>query len=160
MLRLGGCVQIVILVVTKNSLCFLQLTTSCFINHVPRTKAENDCKIELADFINSLEATRSMQKNSQPSQNASVLPRIAFSHVPELPLGSSMLWTSVKLQEKFDYVVSGHIHHQRYSSRPIWGSSWKKPTLTSITHEITVPTCSYRMGEVYPGAGALVVGQF
>jgi len=66
----------------------------------------------------------------------------------------------VKLQEKFDYVVSGHIHHQSYASYPVWGESWRKPTLTKITHEITVPTCSYRMGEAYPGAGALVVGQF
>ena len=30
----------------------------------------------------------------------------------------------------------------------------------SIVHEITVPTCSYRMGERYMGVGAAVLSKF
>ncbi len=130
-----------------NDICS-QLATSCFINWVTRTQAETECKRELWKFISQYEA----QYPPQRSRNASSLPRIVFSHVPQVP-DSSLLFSSLNLHEKFDFIVSGHIHYESYTSYKS-----RKASAIGLAHEITVPTCSYRMGVAFPGVGAMVVG--
>ena len=70
------------------------------------------------------------------------------------------------LHAGFDYVISGHIHHENYTTHVhrvydegMDGTVEKRARVLKLTHEITVPTCSYRMGEAHPGVGAMVIGE-
>ena len=54
------------------------------------------------------------------------------------------------------YILSGHIHYESYNTHAYWESEKVK----KLTHEITVPTCSYRMGQQHMGAGVAVIGEF
>lgn len=56
------------------------------------------------------------------------------------------------------YILSGHIHHEDYNTHVIWESE-KEDSVRKLTHEITVPTCSYRMGQQYMGVGVAVIGK-
>ena len=54
-----------------------------------------------------------------------------------------------------DYVFSGHIHVATETALPYnMGLD-----LRTVAIEITVPTCSYRMGVAHMGIGMIVVGE-
>lgn len=50
-----------------------------------------------------------------------------------------------------DMVVSGHVHHEAYTRYHLDKGD---------VHEITVPTCSYRMGKRNMGIGTAVISKF
>jgi len=60
--------------------------------------------------------------------------------------------TKILLTLKPDIVLSGHIHHEEYTSH---ASNWGD----ILVNEITVPTCSYRMGEAYSGVGLMTISK-
>ena len=132
-----------------------QLTTVCYINAHPRSQRESECRSELEDFL------RQGITSTRPQ------PDVAFSHVPldELSpvanLKSRLLSSLVGVR----FIFSGHIHHQKYSSHstpaPVKNHDVAGTNLMGrVVHEITVPTCSYRMGEVFMGVGAAVLSEF
>ena len=57
-----------------------------------------------------------------------------------------------------NYILSGHIHHESYRTHIIWEEEKRGRSVKNLAHEITVPTCSYRMGEMSIGAGVAVIG--
>lgn len=102
-----------------------------------------------------------MQQEDHDSDSLGL--RIALSHVP---LQNMLYSKRLVLDIGFDYIISGHIHHENYASHlvrdvPTHGEKIRQMThkVLQVTHEITVPTCSYRMGEAYPGVGAMVIGK-
>ena len=110
------------------------------------TQAEAQCKKELREFVT--ERATSFQGIGSP--------KIVLSHIPmrEARANYHALKGEV-LKVEPDYILSGHTHHQSYISHTVWE---REGAVNRLTHEITVPTCSYRMGEEYMGAGVAVIG--
>lgn len=87
-------------------------------------------------------------------------PRIVLSHIP---LHRTHTNRHHLLREKVlriypNYIFSGHIHHQSYSTHVLWDQNDEGESVKRLSNEITVPTCSYRMGEQYMGVGVAVIG--
>lgn len=87
---------------------------------------------------------------------------MVFSHVP-LQDVSAELRVAVLEQVAPDYIISGHIHHESYSTHRVntagGGGGGGGGVSVRVAQEITVPTCSYRMGESHMGVGAAVIGE-
>jgi hypothetical protein len=141
----------------------MQLTTVCYINSHLRTTSEKKCRHDLDNFL-----THSTASAHHPHD-------IIFSHVPLNYLspasytnGLSTVNIKNKILSSFNgtrFIFSGHIHHSMFSthsSRPMSaGRVWShRLAKDGIVHEITVPTCSYRMGERYMGVGAAILSKF
>lgn len=132
-----------------NSL-FIQLTTVCYINEIPRTQTERDCRKDFELYL---------ERNKEKFQRGKV-PRLVLSHVP---LHSNYNKRFHGLREMVlgaepSFIFSGHIHHQSYSTHIIWDEGKRGSSVRRLAHEITVPTCSYRMGEQYIGVGVAIIG--
>ena len=139
-----------------------QLTTVCYINSHLQTTSEKKCRFDLEHFL-----THQTISTPHPYD-------IIFSHVP-LDYLSPATYTNglstVNIKTKIlsslhgmRFIFSGHIHHSLFSthSRPLsTGHVWShRLAKDSVVHEITVPTCSYRMGERYMGVGAAILSKF
>ena len=141
-----------------NTLTHIQLTTVCFINSSLKTQPESDCRQELTNFLDKFKSARL----SSPSTNT---PNV-LSHVPLDNLQSTTnIKTKILSSLRPNFVFSGHIHHEKYTihSTVPEGRRNSLPNdkkLEGFTHEITVPTCSYCMGQRQMGVGAAVVGEF
>ena len=61
------------------------------------------------------------------------------------------------LKMDLNYIMSGHIHKEYYETHVMWDSNGRD---MKLTHEITVPTCNYRMGEKHMGVGVAIIGEF
>ena len=101
---------------------------------------------------------------SRNDETGRSVPRILLTHVP--------LQCTVGLKQQIlasiapDVVFSGHTHHvasQRHklpvgtgTARPSSGGGGGNGSRESV--EYTVPTCSYRMGEMNMGVGAATIG--
>ena len=123
----------------------------CYINEVPKSQDEKNCRRELELFIAKNKA------NFQNSKTSSVL----ISHVP---LHHNYRDRFHHLKEMVltiepTYIFSGHIHHESYSSHVIWEEGERDKFVKRLAHEITVPTCSYRNGEQYMGAGVAILSK-
>ncbi len=136
---------------TTNSLQsrFFQLCTVCFINEQPRTEIENLCRrdLQLAIEVNKNEFLKSERT------------KVALSHVPfhhVFKYYRNRLIADI-LSLELDYIFSGHIHYEAYSTHVMRDTVTHKKT-KRLTHEITIPTCSYRMGEMHLGVGVAVIG--
>ena len=149
-----------------------QLTTVCYLNDHPSTTSENKCRYDLDEFLHQISSTN----------HQSVQPIAVFSHVPLDHLSSASQRANVKsriLSSLFgtSFIFSGHIHHMKYSRHNVKANAL--PSLLSVHHgldhvqpqaelantrhtayEITVPTCSYRMGERHMGVGAAILSKF
>ena len=88
-------------------------------------------------------------------------PRIVLSHIPlhQTRRNHYHLLREKVLRVQPNYIFSGHIHHQSYSTHVLWDSSAKEKSIKWLSDEITVPTCSYRMGEQHMGVGVAVIGK-
>ena len=132
----------------------------CYINAHPRSSSETQCRHEMEDFI------------EQSLITAQPRPDVVLSHVPldDLSPNIKSKLTSSLVGTRF--VFSGHIHHQKYSSHRTAAhmstsqvKNHEQPNVddansrSRVIHEITVPTCSYRMGEKYMGVGAAVLSE-
>ena len=178
------------LYIVKLNICVpsFQMTTPCFVNNQGRTKTEYYCKTLLESFLSltgphgpvgisppqqqQLNRQQQQQLNRQQQQHKdqedgkSRAPRIALTHIP---LSSAFNGHSSHLKQQvldagFDYIISGHIHHENYTSHLVLGDAvnaegGRAHQTVRLAHEITVPTCSYRMGVAYPGVGAMVIGK-
>lgn len=82
-------------------------------------------------------------------------PRLVLSHVPLHETVAPGPLKRLVLQLEPSYIFSGHIHHESYSTHVVQKSGKEG----RLVHEITVPTCSYRMGEQYMGVGVAVIGK-
>lgn len=80
-----------------------------------------------------------------------------LSHVPYTD-GNHVL-RNYMLSVEPSYIFSGHIHHENYKTHTIWKTG-RETLVMKLAHEITVPTCSYRMGEKYMGVGLVVFGKY
>lgn len=147
----------------------------CYINNYPKTTSEENCRSTLDTFL------KHSTNTSQPAL------QVVFSHVPLNKLspasntnGPSMVSVKSRILSSLHgarYVFSGHIHHTMYNRHDVDMSQ----TTTEAgshrvmshglpqseygnarhpVHEITVPTCSYRMGEKHMGIGAAVLSEF
>ena len=129
----------------------LQLTTVCYINEIPRTQAERMCRKDLDLYLD---------KNKK-SLCAEKAPKVVLSHVP-LHIASTRHFHQLRemvLEIQPNYIFSGHIHHESYSTHIMWEEGKRGRSVKKLAHEITVPTCSYRMGEMSIGAGVAVIGK-
>ena len=136
----------------------------CYINSHLRTTSEKKCRHDLDHFL-----THGTTSAHHPYD-------IIFSHVPLNYLSPSSYTnglSTVNIKTKIlsslngtRFVFSGHIHHAMFSTHsssrpPGIGRVWSHRLVRdSIVHEITVPTCSYRMGERYMGVGAAILSKF
>ena len=141
-----------------------QLTTVCYINNHLQTTSEKKCRYDLEHFL-----THETTSTLHPFD-------VVFSHVPLNYLAQSTYTnglSTVNIKSKIlstlngsHFIFSGHVHHSvfsTHSSRPSLtaGRVWSHRLATdSVVHEITVPTCSYRMGEKYMGVGAVILSKF
>jgi hypothetical protein len=129
----------------------MQFTTVCYINEIHRTQAERSCRNDLKLYL-------SLNKESFQKSKA---PKLVLSHVP-LHLTFNNRFHRLRemvLEAEPSYIFSGHIHHQGYSTHVIWEEGERGNSIKKLAHEITVPTCSYRMGEQFIGAGVAVIGE-
>lgn len=133
------------------SLSLLQLTTVCFINGNPRTQAEKKCREDLELYV---------AKNKATFQGSHA-PRLVLSHIPlhQTHTNHHHFVRNEVLEVEPSYIFSGHIHHESYSSHVIWDKRGRS-LVRRLAHEITVPTCSYRMGEQFMGAGVAVISKY
>ncbi|KAK7071042.1 hypothetical protein SK128_007679 [Halocaridina rubra] len=106
--------------------------------------------------------------NSSPDIERMV---VLLSHMPLLPL------TKKKIKERItahhpSFIFSGHEHDSYHFNAPkddphaqeFWplkgdDNIWKFTTTGKKLHEVTVPTCSYRMGKPSYGYGFAVIGK-
>ena len=131
----------------------VQITTTCFLRP-PSTRAEVDCRDNLVQFLDT--SSQHPLKTSASSNHLTIL----VTHVPLNKLSKSIQFSyngrSVDIRTKIlltlrpGVVVSGHIHHEEYTQHRL--EEW-------MVSEITVPTCSYRMGELSMGVGTAVVSK-
>ena len=132
----------------------------CYINNHLQTTSEKKCRHDLEHFLT--------HRNLRPYD-------IVFSHVPLKYLspatytnGLSTVSIKSKILSSLNgtrFIFSGHIHHSLFSthsSRSLnTGRVWShRLARDGMVHEITVPTCSYRMGERYMGVGAAILSKF
>lgn len=130
---------------------FMQFTTVCYINEIPRTQAERTCREDFELFL-------SRNKKAFQKSNA---PKLVLSHIP-LHLRYNSRFHRLRemvLEVEPNYIFSGHVHHQGYSTHIIWEEGERGHSIQKLAHEITVPTCSYRMGEQFIGVGVAVIGE-
>lgn len=135
---------------------FPQITTVCFIRQ-PVTTAEVECRESLIRFLDGYQD--SMRKPSLP------LLTIVVSHVPLNHLETNHKFkhhgkmvdikTKILLSLRPGIIVSGHVHHEEYTLHSVETGSGDHV----IANEITVPTCSYRMGEKLMGVGTAVISK-
>ena len=131
----------------------------CYIDGYLKTTTEKRCRFDLEHFL-----TKTLNSSLHPP------PDVAFSHVPLnylSPATHTNGFPTVNIKSKIlssltgtNFIFSGHLHHSIYGShhRPVGGGRvWShRAARDDVVHEITVPTCSYRMGERYMGVGAAV----
>lgn len=151
---------------------FFQLTTVCYLNDHPSTNSESKCRYDLDEFLLQISST-----NHQFMQ-----PSVVFSHVPLDHLSSASQGANVKSRILSSlvgttFIFSGHIHHMMYNHHNVKVHASLTPLsirrgldnelppteLANTRHtayEITVPTCSYRMGERHMGVGAALLSEF
>ena len=141
---------------------YSQLTTVCYLNNILKTTSEKKCQHDLDEFLK--HTTNSNLRSSE----------ILFSHVPLNYLspathtnGPSTVNVKSRILSSLagaHFIFSGHIHHTMYSKHGLPmnnGHVWSHGLVKdNIVHEITVPTCSYRMGERYMGVGGAVLSKF
>ena len=137
----------------------------CYINSHLQTTSEKKCRHDLDQFL-----THETTSAHHPYD-------IIFSHVPLNDLspatytnGLSTVNIKTKILSSLNgthFIFSGHIHHTMFSTHSSstpsvsTGRVWShRLARDSIVHEITVPTCSYRMGERYMGVGAAILSKF
>ncbi len=115
-----------------------------------------ECQKNLVHFLDTY-----TRKKELKSTNFEPPLTILISHVPLNELSKSAHFTynnkAVDIRTKIlltlvpDVVVSGHVHHEVYTHHRLDKME---------VHEITVPTCSYRMGELSMGVGTAVISKF
>ncbi|KAG7177118.1 Metallophosphoesterase 1-like 1, partial [Homarus americanus] len=99
--------------------------------------------------------------------------RILLSHIPLLPITRTKIKEKV-LEQHPSFIFSGHEHDSfhfvgtkekahaqefRVLKDKDRGKIWKFEILKDKLHEVTVPTCSYRMGKKQYGYGVAVIGK-
>ena len=144
----------------------------CYLNDHPSTNSENKCRHDLDKFL----------RQTSSANHQSMQPNVLFSHVPLDHLSQASQRANVKSRilsslVGTSFIFSGHIHHMKYSSHNVKGYASPSPLsihrgldheltpaeLANTRHtvyEITVPTCSYRMGERHMGVGAALLSKF
>ena len=144
----------------------------CYLNNHSSTTSENKCRYDLDEFLHQISSTN----------HQSMPPSVVFSHVPLDHLSPVSQTANVKSRilsslVGTNFIFSGHIHHMMYSSHNLKTYTSPSPLsvhrgldhelppaeLTNVRHttyEITVPTCSYRMGERHMGVGAALLSKF
>ena len=123
----------------------------CYINEIPRTHAERACRKDFELFL---------ARNKEAFQKSKA-PRLVLSHIP-LHLTYNNRFHQLRemvLEAEPNYIFSGHVHHQGYSPHIIWEEGERGRSIRRLAHEITVPTCSYRMGEQFIGVGVAIIGE-
>lgn len=136
-----------------------QITTTCFIRP-PVNAPEAECRESLIKFLDSY----SKQESTRTSKTTTFL-TILVSHVPLNLLHGSQtishnnhyvdIRTKILLSLRPGIVISGHVHHQEYRLHSLVYDDGDHV----IANEITVPTCSYRMGEKQMGVGTAVISK-
>ena len=123
----------------------------CFINGRPKTEAEEFCRKDLRLAI---EVSKNAFLKSKKT-------KIALSHIPfhrnRVNSRSKDLLKGDVLSLELDFIFSGHIHHEAYSTHALRDDESIRSR--RLTHEITIPTCSYRMGETHQGVGVAIIGE-
>lgn len=97
--------------------------------------------------------------------------RILLSHMPLLPITRKTIKETI-IGHHPSLIFSGHEHESFHfigkkdvaRAEEFWplrdnDSIWKIETVTEKLHEVTVPTCSYRMGKKSYGYGSAVIGK-
>ena len=144
----------------------------CYLNNYPRSTSEIKCRYELDEFLRQLETSTDQVK----------YPDVVFSHAPLDYLSQTPSVSSSSLKSRIlstlggtQFILSGHTHRTKYTSHR--AKSVHFPPLNDVhsvnhdllqdklvkashnVYEITVPTCSYRMGERHMGVGATVLSE-
>ena len=99
-------------------------------------------------------------------QSPSTILTVVVSHVPLNLLHRSRtvshdnnyvdIKTKILLSLRPGIVISGHVHHQEYTLHSLEYGGGSQV----IANEITVPTCSYRMGEKQMGVGTAIISMY
>ncbi|XP_076038651.1 metallophosphoesterase isoform X2 [Oratosquilla oratoria] len=125
------------------------------------------------DFVQ----VNAMDQHNSPNISMNVYPalgkrgriRILLSHIPLLPI-SRKTFKEVIVSHEPSLIFSGHEHESFHFigerkdalANEFWplyaeGNMWVTENLSDHLHEITVPTCSYRMGKEKYGYGIAII---
>lgn len=107
---------------------------------------ESQAKLQLDTFLQQYSKNTSLQQEPKAT--------ILLSHVPLNELPNYALRDEIVQTLRPHYVFSGHVHHSDHQLHSPGNQHRGSPV-----EEFTVPTCSYRMGQMYMGVGAATVGK-
>ena len=125
---------------------FTQLNTVCHIRSHGRNSVESQAKLQLDTFLQQFSNNTSLWQETRAT--------ILLSHVPLKELPNYTLRDRIVQSLRPHYVFSGHVHHSDHQLHSRGSQHSGRPV-----EEFTVPTCSYRMGQMYMGVGVATIGK-
>ncbi len=128
------------------------MNTVCLIHSSPAGAVESAARQDLKRFLQNVPSGN--QADAVP------LATVVLSHIPLNDIHGAVLKAELLSAVSPSLVLSGHTHHPATVahgySRQEGGAKAREETVM----EVTVPTCSYRMGEVHMGVGVVTIGKW